>query len=107
MAEAHDCVLAVLSHSCRRSSLSASFSYYLTHGVVQILQEASFRGRYQQEVVGQVIEKDRLLMVSHHMELDALIIINVQVFRLSSSKELVIVQEGDSSHSFLSLKFTE
>jgi hypothetical protein len=46
-------------------------------------------------------------MVSHHVELNALIIINVEVFSLGSSKELVIVEEGDSSHSFLSLKFTK
>ena len=46
-------------------------------------------------------------MVSHDVKLNALIIINMQVLSLGGSKQLMVVQEGHISYSFLSLKLAE
>lgn len=57
-------------------------------------------------MIGQVLKLNRVVVVSHAVQLNALVIVDVQVLALSCGKHGLVLEELHISHFVLSLKFT-
>ncbi len=94
----HHSIHTVLPHARWNTSFSLCLGNDLTHGDVEPFEISSHVSRDKQEVIGEEIKNSWLCMVTHAMQLDSLMIVNVQVLGLRDSKHLMILQEADIAH---------
>jgi hypothetical protein len=79
----------------------------LAHGDVKPPDRAQFAASDKQKVIREVVKFDWLIMISHTVQLNALVVVDVQVLALSSSEHSLILHEANISHFVFWLKLTQ
>ena len=91
MASEHDSIHPVLPHAGWRSPFSFSFCHNLAHRDIEPLEVTPLVTRHQQEVEWQKVHDQRLCMITHAVQLNSLMIVDVQVLALSNGKHVVVL----------------
>jgi len=107
MAKCHDTIHSILGKTLHFALLSACFRHRLAQRDIKPPQSAQLAATDEQIVVRQEIDHHRLIVLTHAVKLNTLIIVNMKVLALSSCKHCLVLHKTDIPNLVLGLKLTK